>query len=131
MDIDLSYVNRNRLLVRGDAHGWGFAAVAHGGKELRNVFSNCPYWDNGPSSRAAAEGDLEPVAVKLPERSLLRGKKKTFVLHGGQVDCYEAAGFSTCGLEEGNFRGKIITTWKLTLKRVKPAFPKIPTKGAP
>lgn len=115
INVELAYVNKNRLLVRGDATSWdpGFA-------ELRNLFSNCPYWQGGPYTRATAEGDLEPADVKLKESKLFdkQGPKK-IVLDGSQEDCWQGDGLAVCGAEEGPFHGKTLTTWKLTLKRVK------------
>jgi hypothetical protein len=115
LDVSLGYVNKNKLLVRGDASTWdpGFS-------EFRNLFTNCPWWQGGPYGHEQAEGDLTPADVKLSERKLFdrKGPKK-FVLHGDQHDCYEDDGLSVCGSEDGPFRGEIITAWKLTLKRVK------------
>jgi hypothetical protein len=115
IDVSLAYVNKDRLLVRGDASSWdpGFA-------ELRNLFSNCPWWQGGPYGHEQAEGDLTPVDVKLKERKLFDAKgPKKVVLNGSTTDCYEDEGLSVCGLEDGPFRGKIITSWKLILKRVR------------
>ena len=115
LDISLGYVNKGRLLVRGNASSWD-----PGFEELRNLFDNCPYWQGGPYGREQAEGDLTPADVKLPEAKLFDAKGPSkIVLHGSQDDCYEAESLSVCGLEEGPFRGRIITTWTLTLKRVR------------
>jgi hypothetical protein len=110
-----SYVNKDRLLVQGDAMSWD-----PGFQELRNIFMNCPSWQNVPYSHDTAEGDLDAADANFKESKLFdaSGPKK-IVLHGSQNDCYEEAGFTSCGLEEGPFRGHVINTWTLTLKRVK------------
>jgi hypothetical protein len=115
LDISLGYVNKGRLLLRGNASSWD-----PGFEELRNLFGNCPYWQGGPYGHEQAEGDLTPADVKLPEAKLFdaMGPKK-LVLHGSQDDCYEEESLSVCGIEEGPFRGHIVTTWTLTLKRIK------------
>jgi hypothetical protein len=120
MDVNLSYVNKDKLLVKGDAHGWNKAADASGsGTELRNVFSNCPFWIDGGYGHAPAEGDLESVDEPLTEKTLFDSSKRKLVVDGSDTNCYDQAGWTPCGSEEGEFRGKIVTTWKLTLKRVK------------
>ena len=114
IDLTLGYVNKDRLLVQGDATSWdpGFS-------ELRNLYGECPYWQGGPYGHEQAEGDLTPAAVKLKESKLFDAKgPKKIVLHGSQNDCYEQESLSVCGIESGPFRGRIITTWTLTLKRV-------------
>jgi len=115
LNVSLAYVNKGRLLVKGDATSWD-----PGFEELRNMFSNCPYWQGGPYSHEQAEGDLTPVDARLKEAKLFdpKGPRK-FVLNGSTTDCYEEESLSVCGMEEGPFRGKIVTAWKLTLKRVK------------
>ena len=115
LDISLGYVNKGRLLLRGNATSWdpGFT-------ELRNLFGNCPYWQGGPYGRQQAEGDLTPADVTFKESKLFDAKGPSkIVLHGSQDDCYEEESLSVCGIEEGPFRGRIITAWTLTLKRVK------------
>jgi len=112
--ISLAYVNKGRLLVKGDATSWD-----PGAEELRSMFTNCPYWQGGAYTREQAEGDLTPADVKLKEAKLFdAGGPRKIVLHGSQADCYEEEGLSVCGLEDGPFRGKIVTAWTLTLKRV-------------
>ena len=115
INVSLAYVNKDRLLLRGDATSWD-----PGFEELRNMFDNCPYWQGGPYTHATAEGDLEPADVKLKEKELFdaRGAKK-IVLHGSTTDCWQEDGLAVCGDETGPFRGKNVTTWTLTLKRVK------------
>lgn len=115
LDVSLGYVNKGRLLLRGNATSWD-----PGFEELRNLFGNCPYWQGGPYGRQQAEGDLTPADVQLPEAKLFDAKGPSkFVLHGSQDDCYEEESLSVCGIEEGPFRGQIQTAWTLTLKRVK------------
>jgi hypothetical protein len=89
------------------------------GSELRGSFDNCPYWNGGPYWHSAAEGDIEPVDEPLKEAKLFDRKSKKIVVHGGDVNCFDESGFTVCGQEAGPFKGKIVTAWKLTLKRVK------------
>lgn len=114
LNVSLAYVNKDRLLVRGAASSWdpGFT-------ELRNLFSNCPYWEGGPYGREQAEGDLTPTSARLKESKLFdrRGPGK-FVLHGSSSDCYEQESLTVCGQEDGPFRGRVVTAWTLTLKRI-------------
>jgi hypothetical protein len=120
MTVDLSYVNKNKLLLKGDAHGWTKAADHSGnGQELRNVFMNCPYWNGGGYGHPPAEGDLESIDEPLKEKTLFDSSKKKIVVDGSATNCYDQSGWTSCGYEEGEFRGKIVTTWKLILKRVK------------
>jgi hypothetical protein len=115
INTDFSYVNKDRFLVKGDAMSWD-----PGFQELRNMWMNCPYWEAGPYSHDTAEGDLDSADANFKESKLFdaNGPKK-IVLHGSQNDCYEEAGFTSCGAEEGPFRGHVINAWTLTLKRVK------------
>lgn len=116
LDIELFSVAKNRLTLTGNASSWD-----PGFEELRNLFGNCPYWQGGPYTRQQAEGDLTPIAVPVKHKQLFdrKGPKK-LVLNGGIEDCYDDE-LVPCGedYEEGPFRGKIVTAWKLTLKRVK------------
>ncbi len=120
MDVNLSYVNKDKLLVKGDAHGWNEAGDHSGsGSELRNAFQNCPYWNGGGYGHAPAEGDLETLDEPLKEKTLFDATKRKIVVDGSDTNCYDKSGWVPCGAEEGEFRGKIVTTWKLILKRVK------------
>jgi hypothetical protein len=119
LDVSLSYVNRNKLLVGGEARGWADDSTDGPGTELRSVFDNCPYWNGGPYWHSAAEGDIEPVDEPLKEAKLFDPKDKKIVVRGGDVNCFDESGYTVCGQESGPFKGKIVTAWKLTLKRVK------------
>ncbi len=115
INVSLAYVNKDRLLLRGDATSWD-----PGFEELRNMFSNCPYWQGGPYTHSTAEGDLESADVKLKEKQLFDAKgRKKIVLHGSSSDCWQEDGLAICGDETGSFRGQTVTAWTLTLKRVK------------
>jgi hypothetical protein len=114
INVSLAYINKDRLLVRGDASSWdpGFT-------ELRGLFNNCPYWQGGPYTHPTAEGDLESADVKLKEKQLFdKGGKRKFVLHGSQSDCWDENGLAVCGDEVGPFKGTTLNTWTLTMKRV-------------
>jgi hypothetical protein len=114
INVTLGYVNKNRLLVQGDATSWD-----PGFEELRNLYGGCPYWQGGPYGHEQAEGDLTPADVKLKESQVFaKNGPKKITLHGSQDDCYEGESLSVCGIESGPFRGRIITTWTLTLKRI-------------
>jgi hypothetical protein len=119
LDVSLSYVNRNKLLVRGNARGWADDATDGPGSELRGAFDNCPYWSGGPYWDSTAEGDIEPVDEPLKEAKLFDPKQKKITVHGGDVNCFDTTELAYCGQEEGPFRGKVVTAWKLTLTRVK------------
>jgi hypothetical protein len=109
-------VNRNKLLVKGDARGWADDSTDGPGSELRGSFDNCPYWNGGPYRHSAAEGDIEPVDEPLKEAKLFDPKSKKIVVHGG--NCFDECGFTVCGEEAGPFKDKIVTAWRLTLKPV-------------
>ena len=51
INVSLAYVNKDRLLLRGDATSWD-----PGFEELRNMFSNCPYWQGGPYTHSTGRG---------------------------------------------------------------------------
>ena len=114
IDVTLGYVNKNRLLVKGDATSWDPGAV-----EFRSLFDHCPWWQGGPYTRATAEGDLEPAAAKLKESKLFKKSAKKITLRGSLVDCWDQVSVAECGGESGPFRGKTTTTWTLKLKRMK------------
>jgi hypothetical protein len=121
LDVKLSYLLDDELSVTGDSQGWGQTVVSGGGgDELRNVFSNCPYWNGGPYDASEAEGDLIFAGDKLGEKDVFDTTKKKFVLNGSERECYDDTGVTTCGRDAADkFYGEILNTWKLTLKRVK------------
>jgi hypothetical protein len=121
IDIELAYVHKNKLLVGGKSHGWNFAARPndYSGHDLGLAFENCPFWVGGAPVQRVIQGNLEKVPEPLKEKELLTGKRRTFVLHGGAVNCFDEQSYAACGSESGPFRGKTVTAWKLTLKRMR------------
>jgi hypothetical protein len=121
IDISLAYVHRNKLLVGGSSHGWDFAARPgdYSGHDIALAFQNCPFWVGGPGVQRVIQGNLEKSPEPLSEKELLGGKRRTYVLHGGSVNCFDDDGYARCGRESGLFRGKTVTAWKLTLKRTR------------
>jgi hypothetical protein len=121
IDIELAYVHRNKLLVGGTSHGWNFAARPddYSGHDLGLAFQNCPFWVGGAPVQRVIQGNLEKLPEPLKEKELLTGKRRTYVLHGGAVNCFDEQSYAKCGSESGPFRGKTVTAWKLTLKRAR------------
>jgi hypothetical protein len=122
IDISLAYVQRNKLLAGGTSHGWNFAARPddYSGHDLPLAFENCPFWVGGPGVQRVIQGNLEKTPEPLSEKEMLRGKRRmTYILHGGAVNCFDDDGYARCGRESGLFRGRTVTAWKLTLKRVR------------
>jgi hypothetical protein len=121
LDIELTFVKRNKLLVGGTAHGWNLAARPgdYSGPALNFAFENCPFWTGGPGIARVTEGSLMKLDEPLRESALFDRKRKKIVVHGGDVNCFDQTLYSACGKESGPFRGKVVTAWTLTLRRIK------------
>ena len=40
------------------------------------------------------QGNLEKTPERLSEKELLSGKRRTYVLHGGAVNCFDDSGYA-------------------------------------
>jgi hypothetical protein len=85
--------------------------------ELEAPFLTCPFWVGGHEPEGT--GGLSPRTVRLVERRLFRRGVRRIVLHGGAEKCFDESGFTTCGEEQGPMRGRIVTTFALTLRRIR------------
>jgi hypothetical protein len=56
---------------------------------------------------------------RIPYKKLLSPKTKQIVVNGGHIVCYDSSGVVKCGSEAGEFKGKLVIAYKLTLKRKK------------
>ncbi len=121
LDVKLSYILDDEVLVTGNALGWGQSAISTGGgDELRNAFMNCPYWEGGPYDDSEAQGDLIFAQEKLAPKRVFDKNREKIVIDGSVRECYDDTGISACGRDpEDLFYGEILNTFKLTLKRVR------------
>ena len=87
------------------------------GAALEEGFVDCPFWVG--SSEPEGTGELGARRVKLPEAHLFDRGRRRIVVHMGVTKCFDDGGLAGCDLETGRFRGRITTTYKLTLTRLR------------
>ncbi|HEX5909315.1 MAG TPA: hypothetical protein VFY44_02405 [Thermoleophilaceae bacterium] len=115
--ITFDYKKKNTPSLIADPIG-GWQGGAESG-ELRNTFArdNCPSWITGPYEPAEANGAVLRFGVPLKERTLFDRRRRTIKVSASNIECVDArGGFADCK-DPGQFKGRIVNLYTLTLKR--------------
>jgi hypothetical protein len=101
--LDLTFTDRRRLEV-----GWSR-------RRSSPASSSAPSGSAEASPRGA--GGISPRYYRFSEDRLFDPRRKRLVLKGGTAKCFDETGFVICGEWQGPLRGRVVTTFNLTLRR--------------